>query len=191
MATRFRESLEWTKRHPIPHNPPWLGDARRKGTHMHITRYTDYSLRVLLYVALKGEQRSTISEIAERYDISRNHLMKVVQELNRKGYLQAIRGKNGGLLLKRRPQDINIGELVRDTEQDLALVECFGNNNRCVITPACRIKNVLYEALQAFLTVLDGYTLADMLDADPHTRTELIKLLQLHGPPHSTSRVSA
>ncbi|RCV85616.1 RrF2 family transcriptional regulator, partial [Vreelandella rituensis] len=83
---------------------------------MHITRYTDYSLRVLLFVALKGEERSTIREIAERYDISRNHLMKVVQELNHKGYLQAIRGKQGGLLLGRAPEDINIGALVRDTE---------------------------------------------------------------------------
>lgn len=158
---------------------------------MHITRYTDYSLRVLLYVALKGEERSTISEIAGRYNISRNHLMKVVQELNRKGYLQAIRGKHGGLLLKRRAEDINIGALVRDTEQDLALVECFGDNNQCIITPACRIKTMLAEALNAFFEVLDGYTLADMLGPDPRMRSELIRLLQLHGSPHSESQVSA
>ncbi|SHE34439.1 transcriptional regulator, BadM/Rrf2 family [Modicisalibacter ilicicola DSM 19980] len=158
---------------------------------MHITRYTDYSLRVLLYVALKGEERSTISEIAERYDISRNHLMKVVQELNHKGYLQAIRGKHGGLLLKRRAQDINIGALVRDTEQDLALVECFGDNNQCVITPACRIKTVLFEALEAFFQVLDGYTLADMLEPEPCMRNELIKLLQLHGTPDPSKNVSS
>ncbi|MGC3875230.1 RrF2 family transcriptional regulator [Halomonas sp. GXIMD04776] len=158
---------------------------------MHITRYTDYSLRVLLYVALKGEERSTISEIAERYDISRNHLMKVVQELNHKGYLQAIRGKYGGLLLKRRAEDINIGALVRDTEQDLALVECFGDNNQCIITPACRIKSVLFEALEAFFRVLDSYTLADMLGPDPQTRTELIKLLQLHNSPCETPLVNS
>ncbi|WP_048305688.1 Rrf2 family transcriptional regulator [Halomonas sp. PR-M31] len=158
---------------------------------MHITRYTDYSLRVLLYVALKGEERSTISEIAERYNISRNHLMKVVQELNRRGYLQAIRGKHGGLLLKRRAEDINIGALVRDTEQDLELVECFGDRNRCVITPACRIKTMLGEALKAFLEVLDGYTLADMLGPDPRMRSELIRLLQLNSPSQPEPQVSA
>nr|WP_299242584.1 Rrf2 family transcriptional regulator [uncultured Halomonas sp.] len=158
---------------------------------MHITRYTDYSLRVLLYVALKGEERSTISEIAERYDISRNHLMKVVQELNRKGYLQAIRGKNGGLLLKQPAEDINIGALVRDTEQDLELVECFGDNNKCVITPACRIKNVLFEALEAFFKVLDSYTLADMLGPNPCIRSELIRLLQLNSSHHPEPHVSA
>lgn len=143
---------------------------------MHITRYTDYSLRVLLYVAVKGEQRSTIAEIAQRYDISRNHLMKVVQELNRKGYVKAFRGKQGGLLLGRPADEINIGALVRDTEQDLALVECLGNENRCIITPACQIKSILAEALEAFFEVLDGYTLADMLK---DSRPQLIKLLQI------------
>ncbi|QEA39240.1 Rrf2 family transcriptional regulator [Pistricoccus aurantiacus] len=148
---------------------------------MHITRYTDYSLRVLLFTALKGEQRSTIAEIAERYDISRNHLMKVVQELNRKGYLQATRGKNGGLILKKRPEDINLGKLVRDTEQDLVLVECFGPANRCVITPACRIKLLLAKALDAFFGVLDQYTLADLIE-NPQERRELIRLLQINEP---------
>ncbi|MWJ28949.1 Rrf2 family transcriptional regulator [Halomonas sediminis] len=144
---------------------------------MHITRYTDYSLRVLLFVALKGEERSTIREIAERYDISRNHLMKVVQELNHKGYLQAIRGKQGGLLLGRAPEDINIGALVRDTEQDLALVECFGKQNKCVITGACRIRPMLAEALEAFFHVLDGYTLADLLTDEQ--RPQLLRLLAI------------
>lgn len=146
---------------------------------MHITRYTDYSLRVLLFTALRGEQRSTIAEIAERYKISRNHLMKVVQELNRKGYLQATRGKNGGLVLRKRPEDINLGELVRDTEQDLVLVECFGPANQCVISPACRIKLVFAEALDAFFQVLDQYTLADLVE-NPQERRELIRLLQIH-----------
>ncbi|MCL7930740.1 RrF2 family transcriptional regulator [Halomonas llamarensis] len=144
---------------------------------MHITRYTDYSLRVLLFVALKGEERSTIREISESYDISRNHLMKVVQELNHKGYLEAIRGKQGGLLLGRAPEDINIGALVRDTEQDLALVECLGTQNKCVITGACRLKPMFAEALEAFFRVLDGYTLADLLtDAQ---RPQLLRLLTI------------
>ncbi|MBB3059252.1 RrF2 family transcriptional regulator [Microbulbifer rhizosphaerae] len=130
---------------------------------MHITRYTDYSLRVLMYLALKGEGLATIREIAESYDISKNHLMKVVQDLNNKGYLTAIRGKNGGVRLAGRPEDINLGHLVRDTEQDLALVECFSNGRGCVITPACELKRMFAEALEAFFKVLDQYTLADLL----------------------------
>lgn len=131
---------------------------------MHITRYTDYSLRVLMYVALKGDELSTIREIAESYDISKNHLMKVVQELNSNGYLHAIRGKNGGLRLRGDPKDINLGELVRRTEQDLTLVECFSAGNHCVLTPACRLKGIFAESLNAFFSVLDGYTLADLVD---------------------------
>lgn len=144
---------------------------------MHITRYTDYSLRVLMYVALKGEELSTIREIAESYDISRNHLMKVVQELNIKGYLTAIRGKNGGLRLRGRPEEINLGELVRRTEQDLTLVECFGSDSQCALTPACQLKVVLGEALEAFFRVLDSYTLADLLPAGK--APEMVRLLQI------------
>lgn len=143
---------------------------------MHITRYTDYSLRVLIFVALKGEERSTIHEIAERFDISRNHLMKVVHQLSQKGYLTAIRGKNGGLLLSRPAREIGLGRLVRDTERDLALVECFSDHNRCIITPACRLMSILDEALEAFFQVLDRYTLEDILGP---RAPELIRLLQL------------
>jgi len=143
---------------------------------MHITRYTDYSLRVLIYVALKGDNLCTIRDIADSYNISKNHLMKVVQELNAKGYLQALRGKNGGLRLNRPPEAINLGQLVRDTEEDFALVECFSGGD-CNITPACRLKGVFNKALQAFFSVLDDYTLADLLP--PQSRRELVKLLQL------------
>lgn len=146
---------------------------------MHLTRFTDYSLRVLIYLAVKGEQRSTITEIAERFDISRNHLMKVVQELNRLGYISAIRGKHGGLLLRRDPAEITLGRLVRDTERDLSMVECFGDDNECIITPACRLKPILAEALGAFLTVLDRYTLKDMLGP---RQPDLIRLLHLEDP---------
>lgn len=130
---------------------------------MHLTRYTDYAIRVLLYLAVKGEERTTINEIAETFSISRNHLMKIVQELNQKGYLTAIRGKSGGLLLGRRPETISLGALVRDTEHEMALVECFREDNTCVITPSCRLQPILAEALSAFLSVLDQYTLADLL----------------------------
>ena len=130
---------------------------------MHLTRFTDYSLRVLVYLAVKGEERSTIHEIASSFEISRNHLMKVVQDLSHKGYITAIRGKNGGLILKKAPEDIRLGKLVCDTEHDLQLVECFGEKNACRITPACQLQPILVEALRAFLAVLDQYTLADLL----------------------------
>ncbi len=143
---------------------------------MRITRYTDYSLRVLMYVALKGDKISTIREIADSYDISKNHLMRVVQELNNKGYLITSRGNNGGLRLNGRPEAINIGALVRDTEQDLALVECFNGGTGCILTPACHLKIVFAEALESFFKVLDQYTLADLLP--PQKQSSLIKLLR-------------
>lgn len=130
---------------------------------MHITLFTDYALRVLMYLALNPTQQVTIREIADSYGISKNHLMKVVQDLNNKGYLKATRGKNGGLRLRGEPEGINLGTLVRTTEQDLTLVECFGSNGQCVITPACQLKRVLAEALETFFHTLDGYTLADLL----------------------------
>lgn len=143
---------------------------------MYITRYTDYSLRVLMYVALKGEEQSIIREIAESYGISKNHLMKVVQELNSKGYLIALRGKNGGLRLNGKPENINIGTLVRGTEQD-ALVDCFKGGIGCVITPACHLKLIFAEALEAFFKTLDQYSLADLLPTQQ--QPELVKLLRI------------
>ncbi|MGJ7458785.1 Rrf2 family transcriptional regulator [Halomonas sp. MA07-2] len=143
---------------------------------MHLTRFTDYSLRVLVYLAVKGEERSTIQEIASSFDISRNHLMKVVQDLSQQGYITAIRGKNGGLLLKKSPEDIRLGRLVRDTEHDINLVECFGEDNECKITPACRLKPILAEALRGFFAVLDKYTLADMLGPQ---ESQLVQLLRI------------
>ena len=153
---------------------------------MHLTRFTDYSLRVLIFLAVKGEERSTIHEIAGRFDISRNHLMKVVQDLSHKGYITAIRGNNGGLLLKKAPEEIRLGRLVRDTENDLELVECFGASNECRITPACRLKPILAEALRAFLAVLDKYTLADMLGPQQPQLVELLRIEPLASKAGST-----
>jgi len=147
---------------------------------MRLTRHTDYAVRMLMFLALRDGQLGTIREIANAYGISRNHLMKVVQDLNHRGYITAIRGKNGGLLLKRAPETIRLGELVRDTERDMNLVECFGDANECVITPACRLKPILAEALNAFLAVLDHYTLADLMGPQ---RPKLIGLLQLDDVP--------
>ncbi len=144
---------------------------------MYITRYTDFSLRVLMYVGLKGEELSTIREIAESYDISKNHLMKVVQELNSKGYLVAIRGKNGGLRLKGPAEDINVGTLVRDMEKGTALVDCFVGGAGCAITPACQLKFVFAEAMESFYKTLDKYTLADLLP--PTRQPDLVQLLEI------------
>lgn len=130
---------------------------------MHLTRYTDYSLRVLLYLASRPERFGTIQAIADAYGISRNHLMKVVQALNHRGYIDTVRGKGGGMHLRLAPERIVVGRLVRDMESDLDLVECFGAGNQCVIAPECLLKGVLAEALEAFLAVLDRYTLADLV----------------------------
>ncbi|MCE8035063.1 MAG: Rrf2 family transcriptional regulator [Halomonas sp.] len=147
---------------------------------MHLTRYTDYALRVLIYLAVKGEERATIHEIAESFGVSRNHLMKVVQDLSHRGYITTIRGKNGGMLLNRSPQEITLGALVRDTEHELGLVECLRDSNECIITPACRLKPIFNEALGAFLAVLDQYTLADMLG---RRQPQLARLMQIATSP--------
>lgn len=132
---------------------------------MHITRYTDYSLRVLIYLAINKDSLSTINAIALSYDISKNHLMKIVQQLNIKGYIIAIRGKNGGIRLNHLPEDINVGTLVRDFEDKNKLVECFGDNNQCVITPNCQLKLIFAKAQDSFFATLDNYTLNDLLGA--------------------------
>ena len=126
---------------------------------MRLTRYTDYSLRVLMYAGARGDRVSTIAEIARAYGISRDHLMKVVQELGRAGYLRNVRGRFGGILLARPAAEIVVGEVVRRTEADFELVEC----GSCVIAPACGVTGALREALDAFMSVLDGYTLDDLL----------------------------
>lgn len=135
---------------------------------MRLTRYTDYCLRVLMYLGLKTEGLATIKEIAERYDISKNHLMKVTYELNRLGYIETIRGKNGGMRLRLAPEQINLGQLIRETESDLAIVECFTTNGHCNITSSCVLKQVLSEALEAFFAVLSRYTLSDLLVPRSH-----------------------
>ncbi|MCG2582261.1 MAG: Rrf2 family transcriptional regulator [Marinobacter sp.] len=144
---------------------------------MHITRYTDYSMRVLIYLAVQGDRLATIQEIADSYDISKNHLMKVVHQLNKKGYIETIRGKKGGIRLHMAPEDINVGVLVRETEQDMNIVECFSSTNACRITPVCGLKSMFAEALKAFLETLDKYTLADVVQ-NQH-RPQLLRLLQI------------
>jgi Rrf2 family nitric oxide-sensitive transcriptional repressor len=131
---------------------------------MHMNDQTDYSLRVLLYLACRDkDQLANIQEIARTYSISENHLMKVVHKLAKKGYIETIRGHGGGLRLAKAPADINLGEVIRQTEENFYLVECFNaGTDCCIITPVCQLRTVLQEALGAFFQVLDRYTLADL-----------------------------
>lgn len=132
---------------------------------MRLTMYTDFSLRVLMYIGSKDKMElSTIQEISTAYDISKNHLMKVTYELGKLGFIETIRGRGGGIRLALTPEEINIGEVIRQTEDDFNLVECFNcTTNLCVITPVCKLRNILHQALAAYLAVLDQYTLQDLL----------------------------
>jgi Rrf2 family nitric oxide-sensitive transcriptional repressor len=130
---------------------------------MRLTTFSDYALRVLMYAAAAGDRLITIEETAEAYDISRAHLMKVVNILTRTGYIRGVRGRSGGFTLARPPEAINLGDVVRATEPDFALVECFATGNQCLITRRCRLPEVLNEALSAFIGTLDRYTLADIV----------------------------
>jgi Rrf2 family nitric oxide-sensitive transcriptional repressor len=130
---------------------------------MRLTVYTDYALRVLMYVAVHAEPMPTIAAIASSYGISRNHLMKVVYDLGVAGYVETVRGKGGGMRLARAAEEIVLGEVIRLTEPDLALAPCFDpEDGRCAITPSCRLRSALHQARAAFMKVLDGYTLADL-----------------------------
>jgi len=131
---------------------------------MQLTMYTDYSLRVLVYLAQTHGESATITQITDFYRISRNHLVKVVHNLGNEGLIITTRGKHGGMRLARDPETITIGEVVRRTEPNFNLVECFDpqKKNNCVITASCNLKNMLYEANKSFLAVLDSYTLADV-----------------------------
>jgi Rrf2 family nitric oxide-sensitive transcriptional repressor len=126
---------------------------------MRLTRYTDYAMRVLLYLGGQPDRLCSISEVARAYDISQNHLMKVVNDLVNAGYLVSVRGRLGGIRLARPATEINVGAVIRHTEDGFDLVDCGG----CIIAPVCGLTGVLREALSAFLTVLDRYTLEDLI----------------------------
>ncbi|KHD85619.1 RrF2 family transcriptional regulator [Heyndrickxia ginsengihumi] len=132
---------------------------------MRLTNYTDYALRVLIYLATKqNDQLASIKEIADVYGISKNHLMKVTYQLSKIGAVKTVRGRNGGICLAKDPSEINIGKIVRLTEEDFKLVECMdGNDPVCIISPVCGLKHVLNQALAAYLNVLDQYSLADIV----------------------------
>ena len=139
---------------------------------MQLTRFSDYSLRALIYLGLNQNRRCTIQEIALAYGISENHLMKLVHHLGQSGFITTTRGKNGGLELAKPASEINLGDVFRATEGNFDLVECFAGRekNTCPIAGPCRLTGVLETALQAFLDVLDQYTLEDMLTPAPAFR---------------------
>jgi len=130
---------------------------------MRFSQSTDYALRVLTYLGLKGSELATISEIADAYGISRNHLMKVIHRLGQAEFVHTQRGKGGGLRLGRPAQEISVGDVVRRMEERWDLVDCFGNTVRCRIQSACRLQGILQRSLNAMLEVLDEYTIADLL----------------------------
>ena len=130
---------------------------------MRLTLNTDFSLRVLMHVGICGDKLTTINDIAESFGISKAHLMKVVNDLSQKGYLETVRGRNGGIRLMREPRHINVGRVVRDTENQLAVLGCLERKGYCPIERVCVLRSALRDATQAFLAVLDAYTLADLI----------------------------
>lgn len=135
---------------------------------MRLTAYTDYSLRTLIYLAMNREQLVTIQDIADAHSIAKNHLTKVVHRLGTLGYIETVRGRNGGLRIGREPAEINIGEVVRNTESDFYMAACFDLASAgCMYSSACALKGVLGEATSAFLGVLDAVTLEQMLPKAP------------------------
>jgi Rrf2 family nitric oxide-sensitive transcriptional repressor len=156
---------------------------------MKLSLYADYSLRVLMFAGLKGKELSTISELAEHFDISRSHLMKVVHDLGRLGYIQTIQGKHGGFRLLKKPKQIIVGKVVRDTEKDLAIIGCLQESAYCPIQPSCVLRRALQEATNAFLAVLDGYSLEDLLKPGKAlTQLLEIDLVAVDGRAHRTAR---
>jgi Rrf2 family nitric oxide-sensitive transcriptional repressor len=140
---------------------------------MYLTRQADYTMRLLIHLALEPEESATIQKIAERYGISRNHLMKVANRAVQAGYVEGVRGRAGGLKLSRKPKEIRIGQVLRVME-DWTIVECFDpETNRCPITGGCGLRPILKEALEAYFSVLDRYSLADVV----RRRTLLVQLL--------------
>jgi Rrf2 family nitric oxide-sensitive transcriptional repressor len=171
---------------------------------MRLTNYSDYALRSLIYLAVRPDPSllANISDIADSYGISKSHLTKIIHQLGRLGYIESVRGKNGGIRLARAPRDINLGVLIKQIEPDFDLVECFAippnsdtsgqethstelpvtfideKKNKslgCVISPACQLKSVFFEALTAFINVLERYTLADILSNEDELATLLFR----------------
>ncbi|MCA0404178.1 MAG: Rrf2 family transcriptional regulator [Proteobacteria bacterium] len=142
---------------------------------MQLTQFTDYSLRALIYIALRKDS-CTIKDITEAYTISNNHMIKIIHNLSKLALIKTIRGKNGGILMAVQPETINLGQLIALLEPHFDLVPCFNKEKaNCCIAPVCKLKGILHEAQTAFMAVLERYTLADIL----HNPNELSVLLNL------------
>jgi len=149
---------------------------------LRLTLHTDYALRMLILLALEPDELHTIASVAQRYKISRNHLMKVAQTLIQAGFVDSVRGRRGGLKLAKEPGEINIGTVVRATEDNYALVECMGRDrNVCVVSSACGLRRPLEDALNAFLGVLDRYTLGDLMQNQGRSN-RMRRLLEVCAP---------
>jgi Rrf2 family nitric oxide-sensitive transcriptional repressor len=146
---------------------------------MRLKSYTDYAMRVLMHLAAKPDRLASIGDIARTYRISHNHLMKVVQDLRTEGYLDAVRGRSGGVRLAKPASEISVGDVVRHTEGTFDLVDC----GSCVIAPACALTAALHEARRAFMSVLDGYSLADLVEDRQRGLRELLDSFEKATPP--------
>ncbi len=147
---------------------------------MRLTAYTDYTLRTLMYLGLNQDKLVTIHDIAELHNISKNHLMKVVHQLGLSGMVETVRGRHGGLRLNRTPEHINIGEIVRNTESDFYMAECFNpESNSCGYAPSCTLKGILSSATAAYLAVLDTVTLQDLIKKKPTLSKRAANTLKL------------
>jgi Rrf2 family transcriptional regulator, nitric oxide-sensitive transcriptional repressor len=161
---------------------------------MRLTTYTDYALRTLMYLAVHRDQLVTIQDIADVHGIAKNHLTKVVHQLGILGFVETVRGRNGGLKLGKEPAQINIGAVVRSTEPDFFIAECFDKSrNECILTPSCGLKGVLRNATAAFLEVLDGATLENLIKkGNARTATSgAPKPIRLHAPARAVSKTPA
>ena len=139
---------------------------------MQLTRFTDYALRTLIYLGKNSDRLVTIREIAEQHNLFENHLVKIVHKLAKLGYIETVRGKGGGMRLARRPDLINLGEVVRDAEENMNIAECFEVGAiSCTLLPSCVLKSVLIEAKKKFLDTLDLYTISDLINTQPKTST--------------------
>ncbi|CAG1016219.1 HTH-type transcriptional repressor NsrR [Rhizobiaceae bacterium] len=146
-----------------------------------LTKFSDYALRALIFAA-STDRLATIEETADIYGISRAHLKKVVMILTHQGFLKGVRGRLGGYTLGRPPQEINLGAVLRATEADFQLVECFGPDNRCRISRTCRLAGIANEALAAFVSTFDRYTLADVLVRHDHLLSPATDVQPARGP---------
>lgn len=141
---------------------------------MRLTNMSDYAVRLLIYLSGHRDRLCTIAEIAKAYDISEPHLMKITHRLAKCGWINTVRGKNGGMELAHEPEDIHIGALICDMENDFALVECMGANNNCILSGHCGLKGIVAGALQSFISHLDQYTIADVIGQQQPSITKAI-----------------